>query len=133
MYPSNDFSGYNKNDAEVINPDYSECSGTRYYYVKLVKSGTIMGGTITADTDVSGETVLKNGSLKIELSNDKTNWMDIGKNATNGGIGATFSYGTKNVITFSIPSASAYGNGFMYARVSMTAGTTVKLASIALS
>lgn len=133
IYPASDFSSYNKNGETAINPDYSGCSGDRYYYAKLTKSGTIMGGTITANTDASAETAFKNGSLKIELSNDKTNWMDIGKTATEGGIGATFSYGTKNVITFSIPSASAYGNGFLYARVTMTKGTTVKLASIALS
>lgn len=142
VYPSNDYSSYNKNGQTAINPDYSGLTGDRYYYVKLSKSGTIMGGTITIATAASAETALKqskdaegnwNAKLRVQLSNDKTNWMDIGRTSTDGGIGATFSYGTSNKISFSIPNASYYGNGFLYARVTMTSDANVKIASIALS
>ena len=141
VYPSTDYRAYNKDGQTEINPNYSGLTGDRYYYVKLSKTGTIMGGTVTITTAASAETALKQSKddqgnwvakLKVQLSNDKTNWMDIGRTSTDGGIGATFEYGTSNKISFSIPNASYYGNGFLYARVTMTSDAGVKIANITL-
>lgn len=128
VYPSTDFTGYN---GVADQPDYSSSSGTRHFYVKLAKTGTVMGGTVTLTTTVNPSTV---SGFKVELSGKQTspNWMDITKNSANGGIGTTFSWGTTSKIGFSIPQSADYGDGCLYARVTMT-GTGVGLKNIELA
>ena len=134
IYPTKNFSVYNKNGKTATNPNYSNCAGTRYAYLKLTKSGTIMGGTVTIKCVDSPETALTDDepSLKIQLSNkpdDETSWMDLMD------IGTSFSYDATTSIGFSIPQASSYGSGMMYCRVVMTkptSGEGVKIKEITL-
>ena len=131
QYPTEDYSSYNQNEGIAINPNYSSCSGTRYAYLKLLKTGTIMGGTVTIVTESNPQTELTNGSLKIELANSASGtWMDLISE-----IGTTFSYGTTSVIGFSIPQAANYGSGFLLCRISMTkpsSGTGVRIGNVTI-
>lgn len=128
QYPSTNYSIYNTIAANVSNPDYSACTGDRYAYFKLTKSGTIMGGTVNIASVASVETELKNGNVKIELANNVDgSWMDLMS------IGTTFSWGTSNAIGFSIPQASNYGNGFMLCKITMKKGATSKIKSISMA
>ena len=138
LYPTENFSSYNMNKVgdvvTAINPDYSNCTGDRYAYLKLTKSGTIMSGTLKIVCASSPQTALIKDSndkvgLKIEISNGNGAWMDIM------GIGTTFSYGTNTSIGFSIPQSDNYGNGFMYCKITMvkpTSGAGIKISSVSL-
>lgn len=128
QYPNFDFSGYNKNGATAVNKNYGNCTGTRYAYLKLSKTGTIMGGTFKFDTVASPKAELEAKTIKIELANSTTGaWMDLLDIAT------TFSYGTSNSIGFSIPQASNYGSGYLLCKITMNSTATTQIGSVSLA
>lgn len=130
IYPATNYSAYNTKVGTTANanPNYSTCTGTRYAYFKLTKSGTIAKGTISFSTVAAmTQAILDGGTFKIELAGDNNVWMDLNN------IKKVPTLSTSSTITFEIPQSANYGNGVLKCRVSMTKGCTVQLKSISLS
>lgn len=131
IYPATNYSTYNTKVGTTANanPDYSECTGTRYAYFKFEKPDTtIAKGTISFGTvDEMTQAILDGGTFKIELAGDSNVWMNLNS------IKKVPTLGTSSTIFFEIPQPANYGDGLLKCRVSMTKGCTVQLKSISLS
>lgn len=128
QYPSINYTSYNKDGSTVVNPDYSGATGTRYYYCKLNKGGTIASGTITLATIANPSSAFLNEKFKIEFSKNGTDsWFDLKDYST------TFAWGTSSKIGFEITQAILYPTDVVYVRISMTADAGVVLGNITLA
>lgn len=132
QYPSVNYSAYNK-IAKATNPDYSKCTGDRYYYMKFKKLGSMSSGQIDVTSSASISSDISSGKLVFEVAKSANGtWYNICFHGPNNAIGTSDSAVDKSSqlkYTFSDGDATDY----IWARITMKAGCTSKLSKVLLN
>jgi hypothetical protein len=130
-YPNVNYSAYNV-IAGATNPNYSACTGDRYYYMKFSKPGSMPKGSIDILSKASIANDISNGNLIVEVA--KTvggTWYNVcfGQTPTIGTADSTF--GTSSKLNFVFTDGDAVNE--LYVRITMKAGCTSELRKVLLT
>ena len=129
-YPAGTFTGCNDGFGGIVGanqPDYSGCTGERFYARKFVKTGSIPSATFTLTHTASIATFIDAAStaatkMWVEVSKNGTVWYDI----NTAGIGTARNLGTtSSSFTFEFTDGVATGGMFFRIRMASKSVTAV--------
>lgn len=121
-YPAGTFTGYNDGYNNIVGanqPDYSGCTGERFYARWFEKTGSIPSATFTIAHTASIATFIDAAStaatkMWVEVSKNGTKWYDI----NTAGIGTARTLGTTSS-TFKFEFTDGVATGGMFFRIRM--------------
>ena len=130
-YPKTNYSAYNV-IAGATNPNYSTCTGDRYYYMKFSKPGSMPTASIDIVSKASIASDISSGNLVVEVA--KTvggTWYNVcfGQTPTIGTADSTF--GTSSKLKFEFTDGAAAD--VLYVRITMKASCTSELRKVLLT
>ena len=92
VYPSKNYTSLQPVATDISNNvttstkmQYNGCDGDRYYVRKIIKSGSLVGGTITFKHNASFQSFVGTGVI-LEVSKNNINWYSITKVKSAGGL-----------------------------------------------
>lgn len=132
QYPSVNYSAYNK-IAKATNPDYSKCTGDRYYYMKFNKPGSMPSGQIDVASADSISSDISSGKLVFEVAKSANGtWYNICFHGPNNAIGTSDSaVGKSSQLKYTFSDGDA--TDYIWARITMKAGCTSKISKVLLN
>ena len=133
QYPSTNYSAYNAIVEGVTNPDYSGCTGDRYYYMKFKKLGSMPSGQIDVTSVASISSDVSSGKLVFEVAKSASGtWYNICFHGPNNAIGTSdSSVGTSSQLKYTFSDGAA--TDYIWVRITMKAGCTSKLSKVLLN
>ena len=136
-YPNVNYSAYNV-IAGATNPNYSACTGDRYYYMKFSKPGSMPKGSIDILSKASIASDISSGNLVVEVA--KTvggTWYNVcfGQTPTIGTADSTFGNPTSGTATSKLNFVFTDGDAVneLYVRITMKAGCTSEIRKVLLT
>ena len=136
IYPVGKYTGYNDGYKDIVGanqPDYSACTGERSYIRKFGKANSSYAAAdLTFSHNKSIQSFCTANTLKLEVSSDGSNWIDVTRLASAGGCGTGFTFAaTTTKISFKYPGGF---NSYMYVRIAMASSSVdVQISNLEVS
>ena len=125
VYPTKDYTNLQPVKTDITNNittnakmTYGSCGGDRYFTRKIIKAGSLVGGTITFKHNASFQTYVGSGVI-LEVSKNNINWFDITKAKSAGGLMEDRSI-TSSTSWFKFGFTDGDANGWFYFRIKIT-------------